>query len=205
VDNTGYLYKELIGEGLAAIRAIDPQRKVIVGGNQYNSVFALKELPVLDDPQVMYNFHFYEPIPFTHQRAYFAEDMQAYSTTVTYPGTYPELSAFLDKHPEYAAKNRAYVWTVNDRKQMELNLEEARLFMKHTGKPLYCGEFGAIHGTPQASKLAWLSDLTDMLNAYGIGYAYWSYKEMDYGLVDLNGNVLDAEVIQTIVRRGRLA
>jgi len=203
VDNTCYLYKNLIRDGLTVIRAIDSQRVVIVGGNQYNSVFALKELPLYDDPHVIYNFHFYEPIPFTHQRAYFSEDMQAYATTVTYPGTFPELSSFLDKHPQYAAKNSAYVWTVNDQEQMIRNLEEARLFLEHTGKRLYCGEFGAIHGTPQASKLAWLHDLTELLQSYGIGRAYWSYKEMDYGLVDLRGNVLDSDVIQAVVRGNR--
>ncbi len=203
VDHTCHLYKNLIHDGLMVIRGIDLQRDVIVGGNQYNSVFALKELPLYDDPHVIYNFHFYEPIPFTHQRAYFSEDMQAYDTTVTYPGTFPELSSFLDKHPQYAAKNSSYVWTMNDREQMIRNLEEARLFLKYTGKRLYCGEYGVIHGTPQASKLAWLHDLTELLHNYGIGRAYWSYKEMDYGLVDLQGNVLDSDVIQAVVRRSR--
>jgi aryl-phospho-beta-D-glucosidase BglC (GH1 family) len=49
------------------LRAIDPTRTIIIGGNHFNSVNSLKNIALLDDPNIVYTFHFYEPFLFTHQ------------------------------------------------------------------------------------------------------------------------------------------
>lgn len=61
------LYKQTIRK----IRQIDSKRWILVGSNGQNSVVYLKELFLIDDPNVFYNFHFYDPQVFTHQRAHF--------------------------------------------------------------------------------------------------------------------------------------
>jgi endoglucanase len=201
VDITGYMYKSLIQDCLKLIREVDTSRKIIVGGNHCNSIYTLKELPIDEDPALIYTFHYYEPVPFTHQKAYFAEDMKTYNQTVAYPGGLPDFIAFLSQYPQFADKNKAYAWTNNDKAQMEKYLSEVQLFLEHVKRPLYCGEFGVIDGSPVESKVAWLNDLVDILNQYKIGKAYWSYKEMDYGLVDIAGHVRNQDVIKAVTKQ----
>lgn len=201
VDCTGYMYKELIRQAVSAVRGVDAARPVMIGGNMHNSVHTLKELELLDDPAVVYTFHFYEPVPFTHQKAYFCDDLRVYNQTIEYPGDFPGFVEFLNKHPEHADKNRGYVWTENTYEQMKHNLREALLFVEHTGKPLYCGEFGVIDTASADSAGRWLADFTGLLDQYGIPRAYWSYKDMDYGLVDIDGNVRDMELVRIIASK----
>lgn len=201
VDTTGYQYKSLIRQGIEVIRELDPTRYIMIGGNIHNSVHTLKELHIEEDPAIVYTFHFYEPVPFTHQKAYFCEDLVDYNQEIDYPGEFSGFLEFLKSYPQHVDKNKAYAWTRNDKKQMEYNLREALLFLEHTGKPLYCGEFGVIDTAPAVSAKRWLTDLIGLLNDYGIPRAYWSYKDMDYGLVDMAGNVRDLEWVETITQK----
>ncbi|WP_223110527.1 hypothetical protein [Paenibacillus sinensis] len=67
--------------------------------------------------------------------------------------------------------------------------------IKYTGRQLYCGEFGVIDTAPADSAVRWVKDVVELLDAYGIGHAYWNYKEMDFGLVDRHGNVANEELV----------
>lgn len=199
VDPSQYLYKALIRDGLAAIRESDKQRWVIVGGNLFNSIDSLKELELLEDPYIMYNFHYYEPVVFTHQKAYFCEDLSIYNQEIHYPGDFPELQQFLNSYPEHADKNHMYVWEHNTKNYMEKRLQAAVRFHQYTGRPLYCGEFGVIDTAPVDSACRWLSDFTRLLDSYGIPHAYWSYKDMDYGLVNIRGEVIGEKQLEAII------
>lgn len=48
---------------------------ILVGSSGKNSVVYLKELELIEDPLVCYNFHYDEPQVFTHQQAGFSEEM----------------------------------------------------------------------------------------------------------------------------------
>ena len=52
-----------------------------------------------------------------------------------------------------------------------------------------------------ASRRNWHSDLLTILREYGIGRAVWSYKQMDFGLVDAQGKVVDPTLLE-ILRKG---
>ena len=73
---------------VAAIHEIDPQRVVIVGGNQYNAASELKNLTLFDDPRVAYTFHFYEPLLFTHQKAPWSRQCRLFNRALDYPGAH---------------------------------------------------------------------------------------------------------------------
>mgnify|MGYP000559200100 FL=1 len=51
--------------------------------------------------------------------------------------------------------------------------------------PLYCGEYGVIDLADNVSKINWASDICAVFDKYGIGRAYWNYKEKDYGIVNI--------------------
>jgi hypothetical protein len=195
----GYAWNRLCRKLITVIRAVDPERMILVGSNLQNSVFELKALPIMDDPNIMYNFHFYEPIYLTHQKAHFSEDMMLYHRTVHYPGQVERFADFLLEHREYAEKYKEYAFAETvDRMFLEKLLTPAFYFQKECGGRLYCGEFGVINQAGHADVRNYASDVADILRGWGIGYAYWNYKEMDFGVVDRAGNITESGVIETI-------
>jgi hypothetical protein len=71
-------------------------------------------------------------------------------------------------------------------------------FMRERHAGLHCGEFGAIDRAPMQTRLNWTRDMVKILRNLGIGYAYWTYKAMDFGLVDTRGNVVHRELINIL-------
>ena len=60
----------LIAETVDAIRRIARDTIIIYGGIQWNSVKTLKLLEKPKDENILFTFHFYEPLLFTHQKAH---------------------------------------------------------------------------------------------------------------------------------------
>jgi hypothetical protein len=54
---------------LAAIREQAPDHTLLATSTNWSSLDTFVELEPLDDPNIVYNFHFYEPFLFTHQGA----------------------------------------------------------------------------------------------------------------------------------------
>ena len=50
--------------------------------------------------------------------------------------------------------------------------------------PLYCGEYGVIDKAAPEDALVWYKAIHAAFEAYGIGRAAWSYRQMDFGLSD---------------------
>ncbi|MFP4016612.1 MAG: glycoside hydrolase family 5 protein [Halanaerobiales bacterium] len=194
-------WNKLAHETIAAIRDIDSKRKIIYGGNRYNSVSELKNIKLLDDPNVIYTFHFYHPHLFTHQKAGWSEMAMDYNQTIEYPGKFTNLDRFIAEHPRYkgwADRNRGI--EINKEMLWE-DMQPAVDFLKESGRELYCGEFGVIDHTPIESRVRWHRDFIDILNELKIGRAVWTYKGMNFALVDLDGNVVSQELID-IVSKG---
>lgn len=198
VEPAGYRWNKFYQSVIESIREIDSTRKIIVGGIDYNSASALRELEIVEDPYIIYNFHFYEPFQFTHQHAGWCEDVIPYGKDIYYPGEFTDLKKFLDEKPQFSRRFGKYVWAENNKELMLTELQDALNFIQYTGKPLYCGEYGMIDGAPEQSKLNYLTDLTEILNSHGIARAYWNYKECDFGIVDRAGNVNHREIINVI-------
>lgn len=200
-------WNSLAHRTIEAIRGVDAQRRVIIGGTNYNSVFTLDGIAVVDDPNVLYTFHFYEPHLFTHQKARWIPAIVAYDQTLHYPGEFNGLGEFLKGYRPAEGKDpgnitmERYLNETLDRELMKKDLQPAVAFLKKSQRPLYCGEYGVIHGTPLASSVRWVTDLLDEFDALGIGRAYWSYKGMSFGLVDLNGQVISEALLRAVSRK----
>jgi len=95
-------WNKLMLECVKAIREIDSTRWLYIGGNNYNSPDELKNLADIDDDYIVYNFHFYNPFFFTHQKAHWSESAMAYNRTVKYPGQYEGIEEFVKNNPKYS-------------------------------------------------------------------------------------------------------
>lgn len=184
-----FLWNQLYKKCVARIRGIDPKRWILVGSNGQNSVVYLKELEVINDPHVFYNFHYYDPQVFTHQQAGFSEEMREFDKAVGYPDDISSFAAYLNEHPDWKRKHALVAEEMkNDKALMAKLLDYAIDFAHKTGKELYCGEFGVIAHAPADAAKRWVHDLTEILKRNHIGYALWNYKFLDFGLLDLDGN-----------------
>ncbi|MBQ3515664.1 MAG: cellulase family glycosylhydrolase, partial [Lachnospiraceae bacterium] len=66
-------WNDIARRTIEAIRAITPDSWIIVGGTRNNSVVSVKELDAPYDERIVFTFHCYEPLIFTHQGAYWIE------------------------------------------------------------------------------------------------------------------------------------
>lgn len=187
-DIPSFAWNKLCQKAVHKIRKSDPDRWILIGSNGQNSVVYLKEIQLINDPYVFYNFHFYDPQVFTHQRACFSEEMLEYNKVVSYPDDISGFITYLQTHPQYYSK---YALVANERRNdkalMEKLLQYAIDFINTTGKELYCGEFGVINTAPVTDAAKWLHDFVEIMDRHHIGHAQWNYKYLDFGLLDLEG------------------
>lgn len=76
-DATGEQWKELAQELVDAVRSEDPNHLLVIGGiygvdGKYGAA-GIDQHFLVDDENAMYDFHFYEPIKYTHQYASWVE------------------------------------------------------------------------------------------------------------------------------------
>ena len=62
-------WNSLLSETLKIVRTSNPQRTIVVGPVQYNSIQALYSLKLPDDRLLVVTVHYYDPFEFTHQGA----------------------------------------------------------------------------------------------------------------------------------------
>lgn len=181
------LWNNLVANAFSAIRELEPERTIVIGSNKWQQVGTFDELKVPEnDPNILLSFHFYEPFLLTHYNASWTH-LNGYKGPVHYPGTILTLEEF-DQLPDamkelskdWVNKNFDKAWILE---QWQKPIQKA----KKLGLPLYCGEFGIITGPPQKQMLNWYSDMIDLFEENGIGYANWNYKSGSFGLVDGDG------------------
>ncbi|MDO4338540.1 MAG: cellulase family glycosylhydrolase [Eubacteriales bacterium] len=204
-DATGYLWNRMYKEAIKRIRMIDEKRPILVGSNCQNSVAYLNQLYLIEDPFVFYNFHYYDPQVFTHQKAHFSEEMKEYNQTVTYPGDISDFVQYLKKHPKYQIKYSLVASeTNNDRELMIRLLKNAINFTQYSGRQLYCGEFGVIDSAPPAEAVKWINDLISILDTNKIGHALWNYKALDFGLLTLNREIVSEKLLKAVISNNHI-
>lgn len=150
-------------ECIKRIRAFAPTIKILVGGYYNNSVTAVKDLALPYDENIVYNFHCYDPLFFTHQGAPWV----------------PNMDTSFRMHIEESEANAEF---------FENLFKEALEVAKERNVPLYCGEYGMIDRADPEDAYKWYILIHNIFDKYSIGHAAWSYKEMDFGLT---GKYLD--------------
>lgn len=176
-------WNQLIKKAVTEIRKIAKTAPIIYGGIQWNSVKTLKLLDVPNDENIIYTFHFYEPLLFTHQKAHWVAAMDPNQTVY-----YPETMEYYQKESEKLGYQGEVVGDALSKLMgpefITEMIEEGIKAAKNAGVSLYCGEFGVIDQAPVEDTLRWFTDVNTVFEKYKIGCAVWSYKKMDFGLID---------------------
>jgi aryl-phospho-beta-D-glucosidase BglC (GH1 family) len=176
-------WNDLIKRTVAVIRINAPEKYIIYGGIQWNSAKTLKLLEKPADDKIIFTFHFYEPLLFTHQKAYWVKTMDP-TWEVNYPNTkehYEERSKIIgDQGNAVSESSLDYIGM----DFIEALVMDAINAAKDAGVKLYCGEFGVIDRAPIKDTLNWFNDVNEVFKKNDIHYAIWNYKSKDFGLVD---------------------
>jgi endoglucanase len=148
----------LIRRTVAAIRAINPQRLLVIDGLSGGSV----AMPELADLGVVHSGRGYQPMPVSHHQATWW-DRHATCPPPIYPGV----------------KWDGQIWDLSvlqDFYRPWRNVEKR-------GAAIHIGEFGCFNRTPNDIALRWLTDLFRVFNEFGWGFAMWNF-EGPFGIIN---------------------
>ena len=165
------VWNKVSAECVKRIRKYAPDTLIFIGSYWNNSVEAVKDLEKPADDKIVYNFHCYEPLKFTHQGAYW--------TPLIKP---EERISFEDS--ETTAEYFEKMFAEAIKKAKEYNV------------PLYCGEYGVIDVVSPEDTVSWFKTINSIFEKYGISRCAWCYKEMDFGLSDKRLDGVREELIK---------
>jgi len=145
---------DLYAKVLPVIRATNPTRKVILGGNSWNSIESLDAVRWPQsankrDANLVATFHDYGPHAFTHQGAEWSEPVLPLGRRWGGPADMDELAD---------------------------TYQQARDFKAKTGLPIFVGEFGVIDKVPMAERFAWTKIRRKTMEAHGFSWCAWDFS-----------------------------
>ena len=193
-------WNELALKGIAVIRKAAPTAKILYGGVSYNAVTSIKKLLPPADENIVYNFHCYEPLLFTHQTAQWVKDMPI-DFHIGYPGEldeYMRLSKTMAGTMVGALADESLHLTTLGPDFFEKMFRDGIEAAERLNVPLYCGEYGVIDQAPPEDTVRWFHDINSVFTKYGIGRAVWTYKEKDFGIVGPHYDSVRKELIKSI-------
>ena len=164
-------WNRIAAECIRGIRKIAPRSLILVGSYWNNSPLAVKDLEPPADDRVVYNFHCYDPLNFTHQGASWVPQL---NNDIRIPfdgaGITPELF-----EEQFASAIR----TAEER-----------------GAALYCGEYGVIEQVEPEDAVKWFRTIHEVFERHGIARSAWTYRQMNFGLSDARLDGVREELIR---------
>jgi aryl-phospho-beta-D-glucosidase BglC (GH1 family) len=169
----------------AAIRRAAPRNTIIATSFHYSGIPDLLQLEPLPDPNIIYTFHDYDPMAFTHQGATWTMPEVRPERGIPYPSTPENIAPKLDEEPTLLGQLFLdnYGWDRWDAARVENEVSYAEKWSQLHHVPVYCGEFGAFRDyAPPASRAQWIHDMRVALETNHIGWAMWDYQA-NFGIV----------------------
>lgn len=179
------IWNKIANTCIEKIRVVSPTVRILIGSYWNNHVAAVRDMDPPHDENIVYNFHCYEPLIFTHQGASWIPKMDL-NFRMKLDAPYSDYDKFtkaninqegdaFDKYDPNATIDENYF----------LNLfEDAIKVAKERNVLLYCGEYGVIEKTDPKELIKWYKLINKVFEKYNIGRAAWSYKKMDFGISD---------------------
>ncbi len=163
----------------AAIREGASAHTIIVAGANWSADNELLFIEPLRDPNIIYNFHFYDPHVFTHQGATWSTNYVHHLKDLPYPSNPENVQQAAALIPD--AVNRLQVIHYGMDRWNAARLDEEITQIAAWGQrwnvPLTCNEFGVYRKTAASKdRAAWISDVRTTLEKYGIGWTMWDYS-----------------------------
>src|SRR6266851_2156237 len=198
----GYRWFGMQGKLISAIRSAAPQHTIIASGHRWSSIAELLFLEPYADRNIIYNFHFYEPMAFTHQGASWAGPHLSFYKNIPYPSTPESVSKVLDTIQDDPARYNLLRYGEDgwNAARIDREIGMAAAWAAKYQVPLTCNEFGTFRKfAPPADRAVWIRDLRTALEKYGIGWTMWDYAGGFAVVNKQNGHATpDAEIVKAL-------
>jgi len=187
---------------VATIRRAAPRHTILATASQWSKIDGLLAIEPVRDEDVIYTFHDYDPMWFTHQGATWGSEGWAFLRGVPYPATPENIQAALGQEPDARVRLWVQRFGLERGDATLLGAEAAAMYewAQRRGVPLYCGEFGVYkaYADPKA-RATWISDMRTALESKHIGWAMWDW-DGNFGLVTKgsDGTVVDQNVLHAL-------
>lgn len=168
------LWNDLLKEAIQVIRKSNPERTLIIGPAQWNSIGGLQtlELPE-DDRNIIVTVHYYEPFRFTHQGADWVSGSKQWLGT-KWEGT--------------PSQQRAVIQ----------DLDQAAAWGKAHNRPIYVGEFGAYSKADMESRARWTAFVARQAEERGMSWAYWEFCS-GFGVFDRSMGAWNEPLLRALI------
>lgn len=156
---TPELWNKTLRQVLGVIRRTNPDRTVVIGPVQWNSVQKLETLSLpSDDRQIIATVHYYNPFEFTHQGAPWTNMRDR--TGVTWKATAEEQAA------------------------VRRDFDKVQSWSRKEHRPIYLGEFGAYDKAEMPSRVRYIGFIAREAEKRGWSWGYWQF-DGDFILYDI--------------------
>lgn len=203
VDGTAKEWNSLAEKTVNAIRRLNKDRLIVVGGTQWNNPCGLDSIKVFDDENVVYTFHCYAPHEFTHQQGVLSADNLFYNRKMPYPTD--DVERYREFHRLCGEKNPYPGLEKIDIDFLRAYMYPAKRFVEnHPDKILWCGEFGTIRHCNIKYRENWMRDMISVLKDWDIPYCVWNYLSTPndgnrFSLVDDDNRKILSEELGRII------
>ncbi|MEB3829168.1 glycoside hydrolase family 5 protein [Phormidium sp. CCY1219] len=182
VKRWDWVQKQMLEE----MRAGAPNHTLIATTYDWSGIDSLETLTPVEDPNVVYNFHFYEPMSVTHQGADWIDDEFAEIANLPYPFNRAECDAVIDSLSEGNALERAQRYCDGewDAQIIDARIAKAADWATKHDVRLTANEFGVYRNfIDPEDRARWIGDTRSALEKYDIGWAMWDYTG-GFGVMD---------------------
>jgi len=172
-------WNELASRTIRRLHAINPSRRLMVGSVRYNSPAWLSKLRTYNDDRIVYNFHFYSPTEFTHQRCILNTEQMIWNRVMPYPG---KIDRYLE-YREYMNKSNQDLYGLDcmDHRYIERCMQPVLEFMDaHPDEIICCNEFSCMSHIELRQREDWYRDVIAFCLKHNIGYSAWNYMHTPY-------------------------
>jgi endoglucanase len=135
-------------DALGAIRPRHPNRLVVIGGPNWNSITGMGQIRMPQDPNLAVTFHYYEPFELTHH-----------------------LAVWMNPKPRFDRR-----WgTPADLDAMAADFAQAESHARRLGAPVFLGEFGVNRMVPVDQRALWVKTARQLADKAGFGWCHFDY------------------------------
>jgi endoglucanase len=195
-------WEEIQSRAVAMIRSVAPRHTIIATAVRYDHVDELLAMEPMDDDNVIYTFHDYDPMWFTHQGAAWGMSGWVALRGVPYPSGPENMEGVAQQEPDELDRLQVERFSAErwDASRIEMEISAVEGWAKLHVVPVYCGEFGVYKEfADPRSRVRWIHDMRSVLESKNIGWAMWDY-DGNFGLATKRGDgiVVDQDLLHAL-------
>lgn len=137
-----------------SIRAASRTIPILIQGPGYSNPIVYSTVPIINDPNIVYEFHDYHPTQYVKA---------AQNAAVSYPGAYLDM---VNDVPEVPTFNKRFI--------EDTLFDYISAVQAETHAPIFMGEFGLEY--PHTGGTQFLSDMASIAIDKGWHFAYWDWR-----------------------------